>query len=309
MISQLQKQINHIKKETNTAILAHSYQNEEILEVADYVGDSFKLSLLAASAKEQNLLLCGVHFMAETAKILSPNKRVFLANSEAGCPMAEQMTVEELLKAKEADPDRAVVCYINTTAELKKHCDVCVTSVSAVKIVRNMKADKILFIPDINLGSYVQEMVPEKDIQLYNGGCPYHAAVTIDDVNRARAAHPKAKLLVHPECPPEVVAAADVVGSTSEIIDFAKSARKREFIIGTEISIVNHLSLCCPDKRFYPLSKKLICPDMKVTTLADVHHTLTSIYNKTDTAFEIKMSDDDIKKAKRCIDQMLQLGR
>lgn len=306
MVKDIQEKILKLKKEKDVYILAHSYQGMEITEIADTVGDSFKLSVDAQKASAKNLLMCGVHFMAETAKMLSPDKRVFLANRLAGCPMAEQMDPDVIKKMKQEDPDRKVVAYINTTADLKAVCDVCVTSSSAVKIVKNMDADKILFIPDCNLGTYVKEQVPEKDIKLLKGGCPVHAAVTVKDLEDAKALHPNALVLVHPECIPEVSSRADYIGSTSGIIDFAKASDAKEFIIGTEISIAEFLQYECPDKEFYILSKKIVCPNMKLTTLMDVYKTLLGIDNGE--AFEIKMTDEEIKAARVCIDEMIKLG-
>ena len=236
-ICEMQEAILRLKKETGTAILAHSYQAREITEIADYTGDSYKLSVDAKSANSGNILFCGVHFMAETAKILSPQKHVYLANPEAGCPMAEQMDKEMIAAVKADDPDRTVVAYINTTAALKTVCDVCVTSSSALKIVRAIDNDKILFIPDCNLGDYVKKNCPEKDIKLLNGGCPTHAAVTVKEVMAVKAEHPDALFLVHPECRPQVTELADYVGSTSGIIEFAKKSEAKEFIIGTETSV------------------------------------------------------------------------
>ena len=305
-IREIQDEILRLKKETDTAILAHSYQGREIVEIADYVGDSYKLSVDAKGVKEKNILFCGVHFMAETAKMLSPQKKVFLANSLAGCPMAEQMSAEYIEKIRNEEPDRAVVAYVNTTASLKAVCDVCVTSSSALKIVKAMEAEKILFIPDCNLGSFVQKNVPEKDIKLLNGGCPVHASVTAEELIEAKKLHPNALVLVHPECIPAVTEKADYAGSTSGIMDFAKKSDHKEFIIGTEISIVEHLQFECPDKKFYPLSKKIVCNNMKLTTIMDVYNSLLGIDNGD--ACEIIMSDEQIEKSRRCIDEMIRLG-
>ncbi|MDE7364831.1 MAG: quinolinate synthase NadA [Ruminococcus sp.] len=305
-VRELQDNIIRLKKETNTAILAHSYQAREIVEIADYTGDSYKLSVDATKTDAENILFCGVHFMAETAKMLSPEKRVFLANKDAGCPMAEQMSREMIAEIKASDPDRTVVAYINTTASLKTVCDVCVTSSSALKIVKALESDKILFIPDCNLGGWVKKQIPEKDIKMLNGGCPVHAEVTVDEVHKAKAEHPQALFLVHPECVPDVTALADYVGSTSGIMDFAKTSDAKEFIIGTEISITEHLQYECPDKKFYPLTKNLICQNMKLTTLPDVYNSLMGMNNGT--ANEIIMSDELITSARKCIDEMIRLG-
>lgn len=305
-ISEIQDEIIKLKKETNTVILAHSYQAREILEIADFTGDSYKLSVDAKSAEADNLIFCGVHFMAETAKILSPQKRVFLANRRAGCPMAEQMSAEMIKELRDKESDRAVVAYINTTAQLKSVCDVCVTSSSAVKIVKAMDSKRILFIPDCNLGAFVKKQVPDKDIMLLDGGCPAHSSITVEEAECARKAYPDALLLVHPECRPEVSAMADYVGSTSGIMSFAKNSDSREFIIGTENSIAEHLQYECPDKIFHPMSKNLVCADMKLTTLPDVYSTIKGMDDGS--AFEIKMSGELIESAGRCINEMIRLG-
>lgn len=307
-IREMQDAILKLKKETGTAILAHSYQAREIVEIADYTGDSYKLSVDAAKLDNENILFCGVHFMAETAKILSPQKRVFLANKNAGCPMAEQMDREMISAIRAEDPERTVVAYINTTASLKTVCDVCVTSSSALKIVKAIDNDKILFIPDCNLGDFVKKNCPEKDVKLLNGGCPTHAAVTVDEVMAAKAEHPGALFLVHPECRPDVVALADYAGSTSGIMNFAMKSDAEEFIIGTENSIVEHLQYDCPDKKFYPVTKNLVCRDMKLTTLPDIYNSLLGIKNGDDRASEIIMDDELISSAKKCIDEMIRLG-
>lgn len=305
-LRQLQDEILKLKKETNTVILAHSYQAREIVEIADFTGDSYKLSVDAKGVEADNILFCGVHFMAETAKMLAPNKRVFLANRNAGCPMAEQMDTEMISMLREKDPERTVVAYINTTAELKTVCDVCVTSSSAVKIVKAIDNDKILFIPDCNLGDYVKRSIPEKDIKLLHGGCPTHAGITAREVKKAKEQHPDALFLVHPECVPSVVELADYVGSTSGIMDYAMKSDKKEFIIGTETSIAEHLQYECPDKKFYPVTKDIVCHNMKITTLPDVYSSLKGITDGS--AFEILMDDGLISKARRCIDEMIRLG-
>lgn len=306
MIKDIQSEILKLKKEKNAVILAHSYQAKEIVEIADETGDSYALSVAAAKHDCDAFIMCGVHFMAETVKMLSPDKRVFLANSGAGCPMAEQMDPVMISQLKEKEPDRAVVAYINTTAALKTVCDVCVTSATAVKIVQKMENDTILFIPDCNLGSYVQKQVPDKDIKLLQGGCPVHASVTLTELKAVKAQHPDALVLVHPECRPEVTAEADYVGSTSGIMKYAMESDAKEFIIGTEMSITEHLQYACPEKEFYYLSKKILCPNMKMTTLMDVYKTLQNLDNGK--AFEIIMDDEEIRKARVCIDEMIRLG-
>ena len=302
-IAQLQQEIIRLKKEKDVCILAHSYQAREICEIADYTGDSYKLSVDASKVQNKNILMCGVRFMAETCKLLSPEKTVLLAQPMAGCSMADQMDKELIAQVKENYPGYTVVAYINTTASLKTICDVCVTSSSAVKIVGKIPNKDILFIPDCNLGAFVAAQCPDKNIKLLNGGCPIHASVTADDVKSAKALAPDAELLVHPECVPAVCAMADYVGSTSGIMDYAVKSDKKEFIIGTEISIAEHLQYMCPDKRFHILSLKLICPNMKATTLVDVYNCLAGCGGE-----EIKLDDDTIRDARRCIDEMIRLG-
>ncbi|MCD8007577.1 MAG: quinolinate synthase NadA [Clostridiales bacterium] len=302
-ICELQEKILQLKKEKDFCILAHAYQGQEILEVADYTGDSYGLSVQASRDAHRNVLMCGVRFMAETCKVLSPDKRVLLANPLAGCPMAEQLDLETLEALKEKYPDYAAVAYINTTSELKTACDVCVTSSSAVKICRALPADKILFIPDQQLGRYVAAQVPKKQFAFYSGGCPRHVVVRAHDVERARAAHPGALLLVHPECRPEVVSQADYVGSTTGIMDFAMKSDRDSFLIGTENSIVEHLQFACPDKAFYPLSVNLSCMNMKVTTLMDVYRALSGRGGE-----EIALPQPVLDGAGRCIRRMIELG-
>ncbi len=303
MIKDLQQEILRLKKQNGVCILAHSYMSEEICEVADFVGDSYALSVKARSAPQPIVVMCGVRFMAETDKMLSPDKKVILSNPQAGCPMAEQMDREVIEEVKKMYPDYAVVAYVNTTAELKTIADVCVTSSSAVKICRAMPEKNILFIPDINLGTYVQRQVPEKNFKLLSGGCPTHARVEKEEVLAAKRAHPKALFLVHPECRPEVVELADYVGSTSGIMDFAEKSPATEFIIGTENSIVQHLQFKCPQKRFYPLSKDLVCHNMKLTTLADVYDCVRGVGGE-----EIVMDEQTRVQAVKCIERMIELG-
>lgn len=302
MIKDIQEQILKFKKEKDVCILAHCYQTHDILEIADFVGDSFGLAQQAQKTSAKNVMMCGVRFMAETVKILCPEKRVFLPEPDAGCPMAEQLDVEMLSQLKERYPDHTVVAYINTTAALKTLCDVCVTSSSAPRIIKKLASDKILFIPDKNLGSFIAAQCPEKEIVTVHGCCPTHAKFTAKDVERAKAAHPNALLLVHPECVAEVVKLADYVGSTTEIMAFAKKSDKNEFIIGTENSIVQHLGIDCPEKRFYPLSKDFICHNMQLTKISGVLHCLNG------GGEEITMDEQTRLLAKKSIDKMLDLG-
>lgn len=302
-VHEIQQEILRLKEEKDFCILAHAYQSQEILEIADYTGDSYGLSVKAGEDSRQNILMCGVRFMAETCKVLSPEKTVYLANPIAGCPMAEQLDTETLAALKRRYPGFTTVAYINTTSELKTQCDVCVTSSSAVKICRALDADKILFIPDPNLGQYVSSQIPEKEFAFYNGGCPRHFIMTEADVLKAKEAHPDALFLVHPECRKDVVKHADYIGSTTGIMDYAMKSDAKEFIIGTENSIVQHLQFACPEKRFYPLSVNLSCMNMRVTTLMDIYNVLKGTGGE-----EINLSEDVIEGASRCIRKMIQLG-
>ncbi len=303
MIKDLQEKILKLKNEKDVCILAHSYMSEEICEVADFTGDSFALSVKAQAVPQNTVIMCGVRFMAETVKMLSPQKKVLLANSAAGCPMAEQFDREVILQVKKMYPDYAVVAYINTTTELKTVADVCVTSSSAVKICRAIPQKNILFIPDINLGSYVQKQIPEKNFKLLSGGCPTHARIEKSAVEKAKKAHPEALFLAHPECRPEVVELADYVGSTSGIMDFAEKSKAKEFIIGTENAIVQHLQFKLSDKKFYPLSMDLLCHNMKITTLIDVYNAVMGCGGE-----EIILDEELRLQAVKSIEKMISLG-
>lgn len=303
LVREMQEKIMELKKQKDFCILAHSYVAREIIEIADVTGDSFALAKEAMKMPQKNIIMCGVRFMAETAKILSPEKTVYLANPIAGCPMAEQMDTDLLSQLKEMYPDYTVVAYINTTAELKTLCDVCVTSSSAVKIIEKIDNDKILFIPDCNLGDYISKTLPNKTLKLVHGGCPTHARVSAKEAKKAKEEHPNALLLVHPECLPGVVEQADYVGSTSGIMDFAIKSDAKEFIIGTETSIEEHLKYLCPDKKFYTMSKDLVCHNMKAISLPDVYNCLLGEMGE-----EIKMSDEFIASARKPIDEMIRLG-
>ncbi len=300
---EMQQEILRLKKEKDICILAHSYEPREICEIADFTGDSYALSVKAKSVPNKTVLMCGVRFMAETVKILSPEKRVILSHPQAGCPMAEQFTPEDILALKEKHPGAAVAAYVNTTARLKAVCDVCVTSSCAVKVVAAMPQKDIIFVPDINLGSFVAANCPDKNMILMQGGCPEHAKITKEDALAAKAAHPGALFLVHPECKPEVTSLADYVGSTAGIMEYAKKSAAKEFIIGTENSIVSHLQFDCPGKRFYPVSKELICSNMRLTTLPEVYRCCAG-----DGGEEILLDPEIMSKAKRCIEKMMEFG-
>ncbi len=296
-------EIKRLKEETGTVILAHTYQNPEIIELADITGDSFALAKKSLSAGAKRVIMCGVRFMAESVKILSPDTQVILPVPEATCPMAEMITPERVRKYKEENPGAVVVAYINTTAALKAECDVCVTSSSALKIVEKIDAPEILFIPDKNLGSFVKEHFPEKNIVLWDGYCPIHATLTEDDILKAKAEHPEALLAVHPECEKDVVKHADMAGSTAEIIDFALASVK-PVIIGTERGVADYLIPKYPEKKLYHLCpEKLTCKDMKYTTPESILAAL-----KGEGGEIIELPEELRKKAKHSIDEMLRLG-
>ena len=296
-------EIRKLKEETGTVILAHTYQNPEIIELADITGDSFALAKKSLSAGAKRVIMCGVRFMAESVKILSPDTEVILPVPEATCPMAEMITPERVRRYKEENPGAVVVAYINTTAALKAECDVCVTSSSALKIVEKIDAPEILFIPDRNLGSFVKEHFPEKNIVLWDGYCPIHMTITEDDILKAKAEHPEALLAVHPECEKSVVKHADMAGSTAEIIDFALASDK-PVIIGTERGVADYLIPKYPEKKLYSLCpEKLTCKDMKYTTPESILAAL-----KGEGGEKIELPEELRVKAKHSIDEMLRLG-
>ncbi|HIR52323.1 MAG TPA: quinolinate synthase NadA [Candidatus Onthovicinus excrementipullorum] len=296
-------QINALKKEQGAVILAHTYQSPEIQKTADFVGDSYAMAVYASKLTGyQKAIVCGVRFMAETVKLLAPELEVVLPEPSAGCPMAEQIAPERVRAFKAEHPDIAVAAYVNTTAALKAECDVCVTSSSALKIIRALPQEKILFIPDQNLGAYVRDMVPEKEILLWDGYCPIHSRITEEDVLRARAEHPDAAVAMHPECRPEALRHADVIGSTKEIIDFMKAA-DRPVIVATERNVYDKLAPELPDKVFYQLCpEKLVCADMKKVTPELVLRALSGGGERMEPTPEVAAG------ARRALDNMLKYG-
>lgn len=301
-IEALKNEIYKLKREKNALIVAHNYQIDEVQEIADFVGDSFYLSKVCAERPEEVIVLCGVHFMAESAKILSPHKKVLLPEIDAGCPLADMVTAEDVENLKKKYPDYSIVCYINSPASVKAKSDVICTSSNAVKIVREFPNDKIIFLPDKNLGSFVRKQVPEKDIILWEGFCITHYKIKKEDVEKAKSAHPNALVLVHPECRPEVVELADFVGSTKQIIDFATASKEKEFIIGTEMGVLYSLKKLNPDKKFYILHPGMICPNMKKNTLQSVRDAL--LYER----YQIEVEEEIIQGAKRALAKMLEMG-
>lgn len=299
---ELVKEIIQLKEKRKAVIVAHNYQIDEVQEIADIVGDSFALSKYCASIDAEVIVFCGVHFMAESAKILSPEKVVLLPEIDAGCPMADMVTVDALKEEKKKYPDAAVVCYINSSAAVKAEADVCCTSSNAVKVVKALGAKEILFVPDKNLGDYVSKQIPEKKFILWNGFCVTHHKIKVDEVKKIKQLHPDALLLVHPECQPEVLAFADFAGSTKQIIDFAAQSKNTKFIIGTEMGVLYKLKKSNPDKAFYLMSQGLICPNMKKTTLNSVYESLSGMKHN------IEIDEDTRIKAKKCLDRMLAIG-
>lgn len=300
---ELQDAIMEAKKKNDVCILAHAYQSQDIWDVADYIGDSYGLSVQASKAPQKTIIMSGVRFMAETVKMLSPEKKVLLANPLAGCPMAAQMDRDDVLELRKEYPEAAIVAYINTTSDLKRAVDVVVTSSSAVKILKQIPNKQIVFIPDCNLGSWCEEQLPEKEFIFVNGGCPTHMRMIERDVKAAKALHPQAEVLVHPEVLEEVRKHADYIGSTTGIMKYAEESSSKEFIIGTEHSIVQHLQFKCPDKQFYPLSKECVCHNMALTTLMDIYRAVNGTGGE-----EITLFDQVREEALKPIEKMVAMG-
>lgn len=298
---ELIRKINNLKEKRDAVILAHNYQIKEVQETADFLGDSLDLSRRAAELKNKVIVFCGVHFMAETAAILSPSKTVLLPDIEAGCPMADMITPEKLMDLKLLKPKAAVVCYVNTSAQIKALSDICCTSSNAVDIVNSLEENEIIFIPDRNLGSYLATRTKKKII-LYDGYCPTHQRVLPENLIEAKTLHPDAVALVHPECVKEVCDKADFVGSTNGIIKYVAESNKNEFIIGTEAGIIHRLERENPGKKFYPAAPHLICPNMKKITLEKIYLALENMQ------YEIKVSDHIARLARKPIERMLELN-
>lgn len=299
----IQEQIKQIKQEKNAVILAHYYVPDEVQAIADYIGDSYYLSKAAKGTDADIIVFCGVSFMGESAVILNPEKKVLMPDIQADCAMAHMVNLNKVKEMREKYEDLAVVCYINSTAEIKTYSDVCVTSANAVKIVKNLPNQNIFFIPDGNLGRYVAEQVPGKNIILNEGYCPIHAAMTRESVLEAKAKYPQAKFLVHPECTKELLDEADYIGSTSGIISFVEKDNGREYLIGTEIGVLYELKKRNPDKTFYTLSHKQICSDMKAVTLEKVLDVLQHETNR------MTVSDEMREKALAPLEKMLELAK
>ena len=296
----LATEIKELKKQRNAVILAHYYQRPEVQDIADFVGDSLQLSQQAAKTDADVIVFCGVHFMAESAAILSPDKIVVLPEQKAGCPMADMVDVEGLRAYKKRVPGVQVICYVNSSAEVKAECDICCTSSNAVKVVNSLEGKDILFVPDANLGRFASKSL-ERPLQLWPGYCKTHDRLSLEDIQKAKKEHPLAKVIVHPECRENVCQAADYVGSTAGLIKFAQSSESHEFIVGTESGILHRLHQVCPEKKFYLALDALVCPNMKLTTLAKVRDSLKTLTPRVTVEEEIRV------KAKEALDRMLAL--
>lgn len=293
------QKIASLKEQKNAIILAHNYQRPEIYEVADFIGDSLELCRKAAITDAERIIFCGVHFMAESAAILNPSKKVLLPALDAGCALADMITAEQLREKKKEFPHAAVVCYVNCSADVKAESDVCCTSSNAVDIVRALPEHQILFVPDKNLAHYVSRMVPEKEIIPWDGFCPIHHRITVDMLVRSQAVHPNAKLVVHPECQPQVLDIADCVASTSRMTEYCRESDAKEFIIITECGLVQRLMKEMPEKKFYTVCN--MCYDMKKNTLESIVEALEK------DQYEIRVTGDVAEKAGRAFRKMFEL--
>ncbi len=295
------KRIERLKKERKAIILVHNYQIPEVQDVADFLGDSLGLSQKASQTDAEIIVFCGVYFMAETAKILSPDKKVLIPEIKAGCPMADMITAKKLRKLKKEHPEAVVVAYVNTTAEVKAEVDICCTSANALRIVNSIPKDKeIIFVPDKYLAHYVSTQTDRKLIP-WEGYCPVHVKILPEDIIRQKKRHPQAEVIVHPECTPEVIKLADRTLSTSGICRYAKGSEVSEMIIGTEIGILYRLRKENPQKRFYPASELAICPNMKLITLEKV------LWALEDLQYEVQIPDNVRIRAKQAVERMLQI--
>lgn len=299
---ELVKKIEELKRNRKAVILAHFYQCPEVQDIADFVGDSLELSRKAKEAEGDVIVFCGVWFMAETAKVLCPQKTVLLPEPNAGCPMADMVTPDDIQRLRAEHPDAAVVCYVNSSAGIKACSDICCTSSNAVAVVKSLKESEIIFVPDQNLGHYISTQIPDKLFILHSGFCPTHHRILPYDVLAARAAHPNAPVLVHPECPPGVVSQADFVGSTAQILDYAAKSGQTEFVIGTEGGILYRLEKQSPEKQFYLLSGSMVCLNMKKTSLESVYHSLK------DMRYPMELDKETISKAAVCLDRMFSVS-
>jgi len=304
-MSQLEDKINReikrLKKKRRALILAHNYQLPEVQDIADYCGDSLELSRIAAKTKARIVVFCGVHFMAETASILCPEKKILMPDIESGCPMADMITAEELKRLKKQHPLATVVGYVNTSAEVKAELDICCTSANAVAVINALSGTKeIIFVPDKNLADFVSRKTGRKFI-VWDGFCPVHVKILPEDIKRAKRFHPRACVIVHPECLPEVIALSSAALSTSQMCRFAKTHQTKEFVIGTEVGLIYRLKKDNPKKEFYPATERAACPDMKRTTIKSILQALEEL------KFEVRVSDKIRCKAIRAIEKMIEI--
>ncbi|MBO4911611.1 MAG: quinolinate synthase NadA [Butyrivibrio sp.] len=303
MINEVIEEIQRLKQEKNAVILAHYYVNDWVQEIADYVGDSYYLAKVAVDLKESTIVFAGVSFMGESAKILNPEKTVLMPDMQADCPMAHMADVKRIEQVRKEYDDVAVVCYINSTAELKTHSDVCVTSSNALKIVKSLPNKNIFFIPDENLGRYIATKVPEKNFIFNDGFCHVHKGVTVAGLKAAKKAHPGAEVLAHPECTLETLELADYIGSTAGIIDYAGKSDSKEFIIATELGVLYQLETNNPGKKFYSAGSTQTCPNMKKVTLEKVRDCLR------DNTGVVEVSDEKRTEALKPLSRMLELAK
>lgn len=295
--------IKQLKEEKDVVIMAHYYVDGEIQALADHVGDSFALSKLATTVEQKNILFCGVLFMGESAKILNPEKTVIMPDLTADCPMAHMVTIEKIKEVREKFPEAAVVCYVNSTAEIKSYSDVCVTSSNAIKVVKALPNKEIFFIPDNNLAQYVAKQVPEKKFIFNDGFCPIHKEITKQNILDAKAKHPGTLVLTHPECTEDVLEISDFIGSTSEIIDYATKCEDKEFLVATETGVFYELQQKNPDKTFLSVRGDQICPDMKKVTIDKVLNALETFEP------EVVLDDETLNKANSPLKNMLELAK
>lgn len=296
-------EIEKLKRDRNAIFLVHNYQRAEVQDIADFVGDSLGLAQEAAKTDADVVVLCGVMFMAETAKLLNPTKTVLLPVREAGCPMADMVTADDIVALRREHPDAVVVSYVNTSAATKAVSDICCTSANAVKVINTVPAEKeIIFTPDKNLGAYIQRVTGRRLI-IWPGCCPTHERITPELVRRAKKEHPRAEVVVHPECVPEVIDLADAVRSTSGMLDYCASSPAKEFIIGTEKGMLYPLRKRCPDKVFWPVADRVICPNMKMNTLAAVRDALRNM------TYTIEIPEEIATRARGAIEKMVAIGR
>lgn len=299
----LAKEIEELKRERNAVLLAHYYVDDAVQEIADYVGDSYYLAKVALKESKDVICFAGVSFMGESAKILNPDRTVIMPDQLADCPMAHMVNMDKIQKVRDEYDDLAVVCYINSTAEIKSYSDVCVTSSNAMKIVKSLPQKNIFFIPDENLGRYIGSKLPEKNFIYNDGFCHVHTSITADNVKKAKEAHPDAEILVHPECTMDVVELADYVGSTSGIIDYATASDADKFIICTEMGVLYELKQKNPNKTFYSVGHRQFCPNMKRITLENVRDTLRDMKNQVELDETLRLD------AKKALDEMLRIAQ